>query len=95
LRKGGIIVISIIAITIVSDNSCSSVIVGECRPRDHDRPCSEIDAAVVAARLGLSRPQVWRTVKEGRFPKPWRRSTGAVAWLEVEVSVISAPRTVG
>jgi prophage regulatory protein len=40
----------------------------------------------VAARLGLSRSQVWRMVKEGRFPKPRRLSTRAVAWLEPEVS---------
>ena len=43
-----------------------------------------IDAVV--ARLGLSRSQVWRMVKEGRFPKPRRLSTRAVAWLEPEVS---------
>jgi prophage regulatory protein len=41
---------------------------------------------VVAARLGLSRSQVWRMVKEGRFPKPRRLSTRAVAWLEIEVT---------
>ena len=43
-----------------------------------------IDA--VTGRLGLSRSQVWRMVKEGRFPKPRRLSTRAVAWLEPEVS---------
>jgi prophage regulatory protein len=40
----------------------------------------------VATHLGLSRSQVWRMVKEGRFPKPRRLSTRAVAWLEPEVS---------
>jgi len=43
-----------------------------------------IDAVTV--HLGLSRSQVWRMVKEGRFPKPRRLSTRAVAWLEPEVS---------
>ncbi len=40
----------------------------------------------VAMCLGLSRSQVWRMVKECRFPKPRRLSTRAVAWLEQEVS---------
>jgi prophage regulatory protein len=40
----------------------------------------------VAARLALSRSQVWRMVKEGRFLKPRRLSTRAVAWLEAEVA---------
>ena len=48
----------------------------------------------VAARLGLSRSQVWRMVKEGRFPKPRRLSTRAVAWLEPEVSAWIGARPV-
>lgn len=51
-----------------------------------------IDA--VAARLGLSRSQVWRMVTEGRFPKPRRLSTRAVAWLEPEVSAWISARPV-
>jgi prophage regulatory protein len=48
----------------------------------------------VAGRLGLSRSQVWRMVKEGRFPKPRRVSTRAVAWLEPEVTAWIAGRPV-
>jgi prophage regulatory protein len=48
----------------------------------------------VAARLGLSRSHVWRMVKEGRFPKPRRLSTRAVAWLESEVSAWIGARPV-
>lgn len=48
----------------------------------------------VAERLGLSRSQVWRMVKEGRFRKPRRLSTRAVAWLEPEVAAWIAGRPV-
>lgn len=41
----------------------------------------------VADRLGgISRSQVWRMVKDKRFPKPRRLGLRAVGWLEQEVS---------
>jgi prophage regulatory protein len=41
---------------------------------------------LVVNRLGLSQSHVWCMVKDGRFPKPRRLSSRAVAWLESDVS---------
>jgi prophage regulatory protein len=49
-------------------------------------PMSLLRIDHVVNRLGLSRSQVWRMVKEERFPKPRRLSTRAVAWLEPDVT---------
>ena len=49
-------------------------------------PISLLRIDRVAVRLGLSRSHVWRMVKDGRFPKPRRLSSRAVAWLESDVS---------
>jgi prophage regulatory protein len=48
----------------------------------------------VGDRLGLSRSHVWRMVKDGRFPKPRRLSSRAVAWLESDVSAWIGDRPV-
>jgi prophage regulatory protein len=40
----------------------------------------------VSARTGLSRPTIWRLVREGRFPRPVQLSSAqAVGWLASEV----------
>jgi prophage regulatory protein len=69
------------ALAMTAASSSSSANVG---PGSQSTRLLRIDA--VAASLGLSRSQVWRMVKEGRFPKPRRLSTRAVGWLEAEVS---------
>lgn len=48
----------------------------------------------VADRLGLSRSHVWRMVKDGRFPKPRRLSSRAIAWPESDVSAWIGDRPV-
>jgi prophage regulatory protein len=40
----------------------------------------------VSLKTGLSRPTIWRAVREGRFPKPVQlTSPSAVGWLASEV----------
>lgn len=64
-------------------------------------PVRLVRIADVADRLGgISRSQVWRMVKDKRFPKPRRLGLRAVGWLEQEVSawiidrpVFDKPRT--
>ncbi|MCE5294310.1 MAG: AlpA family transcriptional regulator [Chlamydiales bacterium] len=33
-----------------------------------------------AHRYGISRPTIWRWVKNGKFPKPIKLSTGSTRW---------------
>lgn len=40
----------------------------------------------VKRRTGLSRSTIWRLERRGEFPRHCRISSGAVAWLESEVS---------
>lgn len=36
--------------------------------------------SAVTARIGLSKPSIYRLIKEGEFPEPVRLSKNAVAW---------------
>jgi prophage regulatory protein len=55
-------------------------------------PPSGCDASIlrwrqVSARTGLSRPTIWRMVRENRFPRPLQLSSpAAVGWLTSEVA---------
>src|SRR5689334_20753685 len=69
--------------------------------KPHTPPVRLLRIDDVADRLGgISRSQVWRMVKDKRFPKPRRLGLRAVGWLEQEVSawiigrpVFDKPRT--
>ena len=49
------------------------------------RPAKVLRCAEVVDRTGLSRPTIYRRMKEGKFPLCHRISTGAVGWSEAEV----------
>src|SRR5262245_60851952 len=50
------------------------------------QPKSFLRWRAVSAKTGLSRPTIWRAVREGRFPKPVQlTSPSAVAWVDSEV----------
>jgi len=47
----------------------------------------------VSAKTGLSRPTIWRAVRQGRFPAPVQlTSPSAVGWLASEVESWIAAR---
>lgn len=49
-----------------------------------DNPDNAIDRVMpwpeVARAVGLSRPQIWRLRRDGKFPAPLRLSTNRVGW---------------
>jgi len=50
------------------------------------QPESFLRWRAVSVKTGLSRPTIWRAVREGRFPKPVQlTSPSAVGWLASEV----------
>jgi prophage regulatory protein len=53
--------------------------------------------AVVAERVALSVPQIWRLEKAGNFPSRIQISAGAVGWFEDEIDawIEARPRGFG
>lgn len=49
-------------------------------------------ATVVAAKLGVAEPTIWRWITTGGFPKPLVLSPGVSAWYEHEVDAWLAAR---
>ncbi len=49
-------------------------------------------ANVVAAKLGVAEPTIWRWINTGGFPKPLILSPGVTAWYEHEVDAWLASR---
>ena len=46
----------------------------------------------LTSRTGHSRSRLYREIKEGKFPKPVKVGSNAVAWLESEVEEWIADR---
>jgi prophage regulatory protein len=49
------------------------------------RPVKVLRCDEVVDRTGLSRPTIYRRMKDGEFPRCRRLSPGAVGWSEAEV----------
>ena len=49
-------------------------------------PARLISRRLVLERTCLSRTELWRRIKSGRFPEPVRLGPQKVAWLEASVS---------
>ena len=52
---------------------------------ENPSPTNLMKPAAVAARTTLDRVTIWRMVKAGTFPRPYKLSVGRVAWSEREV----------
>lgn len=44
----------------------------------------------VAARLGISRPSLWRWVKDGRFPRPVKLGPAVTRWRLSDIEKFEA-----
>ena len=53
-----------------------------CQPGEADRL---IKLAEVMRRVGLGKTMVYRLIKEGRFPRPYKLSPFAARWSELEI----------
>jgi len=50
-----------------------------------DKPMRFLRANEVIAKVGLSRPTIWRMERDGEFPRRRKLTGYSVAWLESEI----------
>jgi prophage regulatory protein len=58
-------------------------------------PKNVLRKPAVEKKTGLSRMTIWRRVREGRFPAPFKLSDNAVGWLESDIDAWIAERAEG
>jgi prophage regulatory protein len=58
----------------------------------HNAPARLLRPSIVAARIGLSIPTIWRLRRAGDFPTPIRISKGAIGFLETDIDQWIADR---
>lgn len=58
----------------------------------HPKPTRLLRPAVVADRIAVSLPTLWRMRRRGDFPQPIKLSPGTVAWKEADIEAWIAQR---
>ena len=59
---------------------------------DPTQPTKLLRLPVVKDRTGLSKPSIYRLMKEGRFPKSIKISERAIGWLETDIEAFIQSR---